>query len=499
MAALRTCERTVTRAAPLAVCLAALLWAGAVARADAPVRSSDASLPSTSELRVERKYRVSALQVTVDLEQRRVQAEGDAHLSYDGIQLQADTINVDLEDQSAAASGDVQVSQDENALSASSAQYDLDDRTGLLTDARGHVKDLYFTAHLLQVAPQQMVLSDGSFTTCDEPHPHYRVTARQIIVRPGDRLISRKAALWYGNHRLLNLPNWSFSLRRGERVSPLRPIGGFSRRDGPFIGLNYLLYASGSASAELEARSTASRGLRARGRADMLHSWGDIAATVSRRDDLARIDLGLFAPEAPLSAVTIDRLPEVEVALNPIPVGRWGTVSARAAAGNYREQPSGVQAARGVGDLYFQGRPVGLGAGVDMRPMVGVRGVTYDTSQHRSATAYGVTLDAQPSDNLSVRAGYLHRRLHGAGPFTFDALDISREFDLGLAARLGPGWRVEILARRDLDRETFRALDAAVIRVAHCLEYGVTWRKVGGEFGLRFGLARGGPAQAPSW
>jgi hypothetical protein len=195
----------------------------------------------------------------------------------------------------------------------------------------------------------------------------------------------------------------------------------------------------------------------------------------------------------------VDRLPEVEVALDPVPVGRWGDVSARAAAGNYREQPSGVQAARGVADLYLAGRPLAVVAGVNMHPIFGVRGVTYDTSQHRSATAYGIIFDSQPSDNLSVRAGYLHRRSHGAGPFTFDALDISREFDLGLTARLGPGWRVELLARRDLDRETFRAFDAAVIRVAHCLEYGVTWRKVGGEFGLRFGLARGGPAEAPSW
>lgn len=466
----------------LAVALALLLSAAAVTPAD--------------ELVVERKYRVTAREVNLDLEQRTLRAEGDAILTYQDIELRADTITADLESQSASASGNVRLSHDGDVLFASAVEYDLDDRSGVLTDARGHVRDIYFSGRSLRLTPQQMVLTGGTFTTCDAPRPHYHVSAQQIVLRPEDRIISRKAALWYHGRRLLNLPNWSHSLRPAEAASPLVPIAGFSRRDGAFAGIRYRFPFAGAASAQLETRYTTARGIRALARAETRHSWGAVAASVSRRDDLTQSDLGLFAPEVPLSDITLDRLPEATVTLDPVPLSRWADVRLRAAGGQYREEPSGVHGARGVVDLYLEGRPVSVGD-ISMRPLAGVRGVRYDGGQHRSATGYGVALDWQPGADLALHLSYLQRKAHGAGPFTFDAFDLSRELTLGLAARLGENWRAEIIARRDLERGSFPAFDVELTRVDHCLEYGLRWRKVGGEFGFRVGLTQQGPVQAP--
>ena len=453
------------------------------------------------ELLVERKFRITAQELTYNLEQRSAHARGDAALTYEaeGVELRADTIDADLETGAVSAVGHVSVAQGQNRLSAAAVEYNLNDRTGSLQGARGEAQGVYFTAQSLRATPGQLVLTNGTFTTCDRPDPDYHVSAREVILRPGNRVISRKSTVWFKGHRLIRLPTFDISLKRPQRVTALSPVGGYSRRDGAFGGEHYTILTSANNSIDLDARYTTRRGIRAFGRGDLYPRWGRVTVAAAHRDDLIASDLGLFAPTEPVRDLTVDRLPEIVVASNAVPLAKWGVTTARVAAGNYLEYPTRARASRAVADLYVESLPIAAGAHVSFRPLAGVRGTWYDTHQHRSAVAYGFLADWKPDMDLALRVGFIQRSGSGSGPFAFDAIDILRELDLGLAARLSPGWRTEILARRDLRRGSFPAIDIAVIRVAHCLEYGVTWRKVGGEFGIRVGFAQTGPVVAPGW
>lgn len=463
--------------------------------------SIPASAAGNDELLIERKYRMTAREATVDLERRRARAEGDAVLAYEqaGVEFRADVIDVDLEAKSVAAAGNVRLLQGDNRLFASAVDYDLNERTGSLQQAHGQVQGVYFAAESLRATPDQFVLTNGSFTTCDRSDPDYAVTAQEIIVRPNDRVFSRKAALWYKGRRVVRLPNWSFSIAEARPAAPLVPIGGYSSRDGVFAGAHYRLFSSASSGADLEARYTTSRGVRAYALGELRPAWGRVYATVGRRQDLTGADLGLFAPVTPTRDFALDRLPEIAIEPNAVPLGEWGSAGARIAAGQYVEFPTDVRASRAVADFHVEGRTRDIGGGVSMRPLVGVRRAWYDSGQDRSAVAYGINFELQPSENLALRARYLRRDGRGDGPFAFDAIEIARELGLGVAARIGPGWRAEVLARRDLDRGDFPALDVSIIRVAHCLEYGLTWRKVGRELGIRVGLAASGQVEATGW
>jgi hypothetical protein len=489
--------------APRAIACALVLGVVASApRADSALAgNAPGGAPGADKLLVERKYRITARDVTYDLDHRHAHAEGDAVLTYEGqeVQFRADVIDGDLEAGTISAAGNVSLQQGRNCLYARAVTYDLEHRTGALDQAHGQVQGIYFAAEALRATPKQLVLSNGSFTTCDLSRPDYHVTAGEIIVRPGDRLISRRSALWFKGHRLVTLPTFDISLRRPQRVTALSPVGGFSRRDGAFAGQHYTILPPGAAAIELDARYTTQRGIRAFGRGEFYPRWGLVSVGASRREDVTASDLGLFAPAEPIRDLTLDRLPEIAVASNVVPLGRWGAATARIAAGRYLEFPSRVRASRAAADIYLQGRAIGCIKGMSLRPLAGVRGAWYDTRQHRSAFAYGFAAESRPSDHLAVRFGYIERRGSGAGPFLFDAIDISRELGLGLSGRLGSHLRTEILARHDLDSGTFPVLNIAVIRVAHCLEYGVTWRKVGGEFGVRIGLTQAGALKAPGW
>jgi len=472
----------------LAICCIALCIAAA-ARAD--------------ELTIERKYHLTAREVSYDLDQQLAHAEGDAVLTYSSegqeVEFHADRIDANLDARTVSAAGNVTVVQGQNRLFADAVDYDLNRGTGSLTNAHGQAQGVYFTAQSLRATPGQLVLTNGTFTTCDRPNPDYHVSAREVILRPGNRVISRKSTVWFKGHRLIRLPTFDISLKRPQRVTALSPVGGYSRRDGAFGGEHYTILTSANNSIDLDARYTTRRGIRAFGRGDLYPRWGRVTVAAAHRDDLTASDLGLFAPTEPVRDLTVDRLPEIVVASNPVPLAKWGVTTARVAAGSYVEYPTRARATRAVADLYVESLPIAAGAHVSFRPLVGVRGTWYDTHQHRSAVAYGVLADWKPDTDLALRVGFIQRSGSGSGPFAFDAIDILRELDLGLAARLSPGWRTEILARRDLRRGSFPAVDIAVIRVAHCLEYGITWKRVGGEFGIRVGFAQTGPVVAPGW
>jgi len=449
---------------------------------------------------VERQYRISARDVSFDLDRRRAHAEGDALLSYQDIELRADAVDVDIEANTVSAAGNVRLAQGENRLAARSITYNLETRAGTLEQASGQIQGqsqtIYFTAQSLRVTPKEWVLTNGDFTTCDLPHPEYDVSAREIIVRPNERLIARRTRLFFHGRRLLTLPTWHYALARGRAAAPLRPVAGFSRLDGLFGGERYTLDLSESATLEAQAIYTTRRSIRAYADAQARQPWGLAAVTVSRRQDLTQADLGLFAPNAPTSVITLDRLPEVAVALKPTPLGGWVDIAGRVAWGRYFEQPGDARASRLLGDLYVQGHPVSVGR-VSLQPLFGTRGAWYDTDQHRSALAWGIVARSRPSDDIALRLGYFHRSGEGSGPFAFDAIDIAREVGVGVGARLGRNWRTEILARYNLDSGSFPAADVTLIRVQHCLEYGFTWRRVGSLFGVTVGLARKGPVRAP--
>jgi hypothetical protein len=455
------------------------------------------------ELTIERTYHLTAREASYDLDHHLAHAEGDAVLTYSfegqQVEFHADRIDANPDTRTVSAVGNVTVVQEQNRLFADAVEYDLNHGTGSLTNARGQAQGVYFSAQSLRATPGQLVLTNGTFTTCDRPNPDYHISAREVIVRPGDRVISRSSTVWLKGHRLIRLPTFDVSLKRPQRITAFSPIGGYSHRDGAFAGLHYTILTSGNSSIDLDTRYTTRRAVRAFGRGELAPRWGSVALAVAHRDDLTTSDLGLFAPTEPVRDLTVDRLPEFVVASNAVPLAKWGVTTARVAAGSYVEYPTRARASRAVADLYVQSVPIPAGAALSLRPLVGVRGTWYDTHQHRSALAYGFLADWKPDPNLALRLGFIERSGRGSGPFAFDAVDIARELDLGLAARLGTGWRTEILARRDLHRGSFPAVDVAIIRVAHCLEYGVTWKRVGGEFGIRVGLAQTGPVVAPGW
>jgi hypothetical protein len=86
------------------------------------------------------------------------------------------------------------------------------------------------------IAEPARILGEGAtFTTCDPQQPAYRVTARQVEVIPGDRLVAHQASLWLGSVKLFTLSQLTISLRTAEATARSFPSGGYSPGEGLWV------------------------------------------------------------------------------------------------------------------------------------------------------------------------------------------------------------------------------------------------------------------------
>ena len=62
------------------------------------------------------------------------------------------------------------------------------------------------------------VWSDAVLSTCDLPHPHYRLVSRRVTIYPGDKMILHRAKSYLGNLMILASP-FDIAVNLGERHS----------------------------------------------------------------------------------------------------------------------------------------------------------------------------------------------------------------------------------------------------------------------------------------
>src|SRR5207249_1797570 len=100
------------------------------------------------------------------------------------------------------ADGDVVYTEPGRTVRAQRLDYNIDTR-----QVRGEQTETVNQGVILrarEVAGNQTRLTavDASITACDLPRPHYRFTARSVVLIPNDRVIARHVGVWLLGTRL---------------------------------------------------------------------------------------------------------------------------------------------------------------------------------------------------------------------------------------------------------------------------------------------------------
>jgi len=414
------------------------------------------------------------------------------------VKMRASFIEGDLETGRFELYGDVEIITPDGALSGESVRYNTRTseywlrRGGVmlpLENERGERVWGYAYAREIETDDDVVYITDGRFTTCDDPDPDYVLEVDRIRYDPE----TWDVTVWGGGLRLYDvkiplLPRFDWNFHgRADQMSPLYWfVPTYSGRDGlrlywerPLRALEMPL--QGTVGVTLTQR----RGIRAElhGERDL----GDLSALLNvtyKEDICADVD----------RSVTIDRLPELGVA-GAWDGGGWGRDRLQAAAwlGRYTQRadshlPDDVDVTEDR--LRVEARYTGNHEAWRDRTgawwWLGGSQAFYADGRRYGWLGAGAGASAQVTDWFSVWAEISHHLVDGATPFEFDDIDIETELNGVAMLRVSPSWSVGLGGRYDLDTDGFRDYSIELRRRDHCLTWTAEYHDLG--TGVRLGV-----------
>ena len=131
---------------------------------------------------------LSSIKILADSEEydwatERFSAQGNVRVTYGETLLTADTVLGNPFTGEIQAAGHVTFENGTRTLTGESFTYNYKTSEGVAGNASAVVDNVYFRGEELKSAPDKYTLTGSRFTTCDEEHPHYYLSARYVIGR----------------------------------------------------------------------------------------------------------------------------------------------------------------------------------------------------------------------------------------------------------------------------------------------------------------------------
>lgn len=346
-------------------------------------------------------------------------------------------------------------------------------------------------------------LRGAHFTTCDDEHEHYAVRAREIILRPGDRVVARGVSLMLLGNRVLTLPALAFNLDETRRTAQFMPRLVMGKTDlvGLRSGFSLRLPRQGEAEgyAVLSARHTIRAGAG-------INRFGKVPVGIRagfKEDATSRFVSGLTVTVLP--ALTF-YLPSEWGEAGPLQIGlpvapepgqmlkghveggRWDTerrfrLLAAGSAGHFSEHPSEVTTNRLNLAAALEVRPFQATPRLQIDGAVRARAAWYSNGEQYSVFSPEVGLRWRPSRDDTLRLAARSHIDSGSTPFFFDRVDAPRTVALGWRNR-SPSRALGAELEFDLDDGSLYAWEVSYSRRLHCLQPGLSLRQCGSDFSV---------------
>jgi hypothetical protein len=180
---------------------------------------------------------INADVVEYDEEGKFIEASGEVVATYKGMELNAPHIVYDTSDRRIFADGAFTLTLDEQWIEGDSLDYWIDTKRGSAKNVDFIFKGVYLKGRAIELDPEVVNLSGASFTSCDIPASHYRISAASVVLYPKSKWL---AAYWgwffVGPVPLVPVPTYIYDLGPGRRRNTLPiPEVGSNDEDGTYI------------------------------------------------------------------------------------------------------------------------------------------------------------------------------------------------------------------------------------------------------------------------
>ncbi len=195
---------------------------------------------------------------------------GDVDVRYGLYRMQADKITVYEAETKLVAEGSVVFDQGEDQrITGSSGEFNYTTKRGFFVESTGFTNQtndgtvIFFTADRVErTGENEIVVTNGKFTACEENVPKWSFTASKAIIRPDDKIKLYNAKFRVKDIPILPLPYASIPIKKRDRASGfLTPNFGFSANKGFRLTTAYYQTLGRSADVTFRTDLYASRGI----------------------------------------------------------------------------------------------------------------------------------------------------------------------------------------------------------------------------------------------
>ena len=195
---------------------------------------------------------------------------GNVDVRYGIYRMQADRIVLFEADNRMEADGSVVFDQgDDQRITGSKAVWNLRTKLGYFENSTGFTNQtndgtvLFFTADRVErISLNEVVVTKGEFTSCDEAVPSWSFTADEARIRTNDRVKFKNAKFRLRDQPIIPLPWASIPIKERDRASGfLTPTIGYSANKGLRISSAYYQTLGRSADATIRTDLYTSRGI----------------------------------------------------------------------------------------------------------------------------------------------------------------------------------------------------------------------------------------------
>ncbi len=168
----------------------------------------------------------------------RIVLDGNAHLTYRELELNAKQVEFDSQRQTLVARGKPRLLDKGDKVDGRMMTYDLGGRVGTIYEARtAYEKGLYRGDRIRKVGDNELDVMNGSYSTCDLDRPHYHFASRWMKIYLKDKLVAKPVVFYLRNVPVLALPFYVFPIKPGRHSGFVFPQFefGFNNRSGQFI------------------------------------------------------------------------------------------------------------------------------------------------------------------------------------------------------------------------------------------------------------------------
>jgi len=338
-----------------------------------------------------------------------------------------------------------------------------------IKDAYVEFQGLFFRSSSLSLTGGKITMENATLTTCDLPHPHYKVGAKYIslpLTDKKEKLYAKGVSLYIGNTKILSLPPFRVSLNpqeRGKEKSLLMPRLWVSKD----LGLSLVE-----------------------------------EMTFSFREDNGRMKIGYSTKKGLLGRLSLPLLPYTNLTvgryeiitgkeisplyINEEPHIQWQYGDYLVSLGKFEEEPTKQCSKR----LRFAFSHPLLEKNIGKGLSLGVSGKgaysLYDGGKNYRSIGSEISFAKEgKSSQTNLSLGYL--ALGGATPFIFDKEELTSYARLDWM-KDGRNWRWETRGIWDLKKGRFYDASLTLYKKLHCLEPGISWQKRGGILQLQLKL-----------